>query len=126
MAGSPVYACSGLSLMLVPGAEPAYVSQWLPALLLSGLRVGMVIPSLAGPAVSRLPVQHYAVGSAVNQATRQIGAVLGVAITVVLLGSSTLSHADFVPLYLGHVGLALLTVLLCLAVDTRPNRPAGS
>ena len=86
----------------------------------------MVMPSLAGAAVSRLPVQHYAVGSAVNQATRQIGAVLGVAITVVLLGSSTLSHADFVPLYLGHVGLALLTALLCLAVDTRPNRPAGS
>ena len=126
VAGSLVYACSGLWFMLVPGAEPAYVSQWLPGLLLSGIGVGMVMPSLAGAAVSRLPVQHYAVGSAVNQATRQIGAVLGVAITVVLLGSSTLSHADFVPLYLGHVGLALLTALLCLAVDTRPNRPAGS
>ena len=45
----------------------------------------MVLPSLAGAAVSRLPAQH-AVGSAVNQATRQIGAVLGVAITVLLLG----------------------------------------
>lgn len=54
---------------------------------------------------------------------RQIGAVLGVVLTVLLLGKGRLSHADFDPLYLGHVGLALLTALPCLAVDTRP-RPA--
>ena len=70
----------------MPGAEPDYLGAWLPGLVLSGLSVGMVLPSLAGAAVSRLPAQRYAVGSAVNQATRQIGAVLGVAITVLLLG----------------------------------------
>ncbi|CUJ58550.1 Multidrug resistance protein B [Achromobacter xylosoxidans] len=121
--GALVYAASGLWFLLVPGAEPAYLAHWLPGLLLSGLGVGMVLPSLAGAAVNRLPPQHYAVGSAVNQATRQIGAVLGVALTVLLLGKGALSHADFDPLYIGHVGLALLTGLLCLAVDTRP-RPA--
>lgn len=121
--GALIYAASGLWFLLVPGAEPAYLTQWLPGLILSGLGVGMVLPSLAGAAVNRLPPQHYAVGSAVNQATRQIGAVLGVALTVLLLGKGTLTHADFDPLYIAHVGLALLTALLCLAVDTRP-RPA--
>lgn len=121
--GALVYAASGLWFLLVPGAEPAYLAHWLPGLLLSGLGVGMVLPSLAGAAVNRLPPQHYAVGSAVNQATRQIGAVLGVALTVLLLGKGTLTHADFDPVYIAHVGLALLTGLLCLAVDTRP-RPA--
>jgi len=43
---------------------------------MSGMAVGLVMPSLAGAAVSKLPGQHYAVGSAVNQATRQIGAVI--------------------------------------------------
>ena len=121
--GALVYAASGLWFLLVPGVEPAYLAHWLPGLLLSGLGVGMVLPSLAGAAVNRLPPQHYAVGSAVNQATRQIGGVMGVAITVLLLGQGAVSHADFSPLYMGHVGLALLTALLCLAVDTRPDQP---
>ena len=119
--GALVYAASGLWFLLVPGAEPAYVREWLPGLLLSGIGVGMVLPSLSGAAVNRLPAQHYAVGSAVNQATRQIGGVLGVAVTVVLLGHGAASHGDFSPIYLAHVGLALLTALLCLPVDTRPK-----
>lgn len=119
--GSLIYAISGLWFLLMPGTDPSYLSQWLPGLLLSGIGVGMVLPSLSGAAVNRLPPQHYAVGSAVNQATRQIGGVLGVAFTVLLLGRSATSHADFSLLYMGHIGLALLTALLCLAVDTRPK-----
>jgi len=83
-----------------------------------------VLPSLSAAAVNRLPAEQYAVGSAVNQATRQIGSVLGVAITVLLLGHSGLTHASFVPLYVCHVALALLTAGLCWGVDTRP-RGAG-
>jgi len=118
--GSVIYAASGLWLLLVPGAEPAYLSQWLPGLFLSGIGVGMVLPSLSGAAVAGLPPAQYAVGSAVNQATRQLGSVLGVAVTVLLLGHAGLTHADFVPLYGMHVALALLTGALCLAVKTRP------
>jgi EmrB/QacA subfamily drug resistance transporter len=119
--GALVYACSGLWLMLVPGTEPDYLRHWLPGLLMSGVGVGLVLPSLAGAAVSRLPAEHYAVGAAFNQATRQIGSVLGVAITVGLLGHTGLVRADFTTLYGLHVGLAVLTGLLCLPVSTRPR-----
>ena len=74
-----------------PATEPSYLLHWLPGLMLSGASVGLVLPSLSGAAVSRLPAQHYAVGSAVNQATRQIGSVIGVAITVLLLGHGTVA-----------------------------------
>ena len=121
--GALVYASSGLWFLLVPGVEPHYVTEWLPGLLLSGIGVGMTLPSLAAAAVNRLPADQYAVGSAVNQATRQIGSVLGVAITVALLGHAALQQADFTPLYLLHAGLGILTALLCLPVDTRPARP---
>ena len=84
--GALLYACSGLWMLLVPGTEPDYLHHWLPGLLMSGIGVGLVLPSLSGAAVSRLPAEHYAVGAAFNQATRQIGGVLGVAITVGLLG----------------------------------------
>jgi EmrB/QacA subfamily drug resistance transporter len=123
--GALLYAAAGLWFMLVPGAEPAYVVHWLPGLFLSGASVGLVLPSLSGAAVSKLPAQHYAVGSAVNQATRQIGAVIGVAITVLLLGHGVVQRNSFDAVYGLHVGLALLTAVLCLFVNTRPApRPA--
>lgn len=124
--GALLFAACGLWFWLVPGSEPHYVRDWLPGLLLSGIGVGMLIPSLSGAAVSGLPSQHFAVGSAVNQATRQIGSVLGVAIVVVLVGHAGVQRADFAPVYMVHVGLALLTALLCLPVNTRPKPVAGS
>lgn len=118
--GALLYALAGLWFMLVPSAEPAYATQWLPGLLLSGASVGLVLPSLSGAAVSRLPAAHYAVGSAVNQATRQIGSVIGVAITVLLLGHAGVQRSDFDAVYAVHITLALVTALLCLFVNTRP------
>ena len=104
------------------GHEAAYVTQWLPGSLPERRGVGLVLPSLAGAAVSRLPAQHYAVGSAVNQATRQIGSVIGVAITVLLLGHGTVQRGDFDAVYGLHVALALLTAMICAFVKTRPVR----
>ena len=120
--GSLVYASSGLWFLLVPGAQPAYLTQWLPGLFLSGMGVGLVLPSLSAAAVNRLPTDQYAVGSAVNQATRQIGSVMGVAITVLLLGHTGLTHQSFIPVYACHVALAVLTALLCLPVNTKPGK----
>jgi EmrB/QacA subfamily drug resistance transporter len=120
--GSLVYAGSGLWLALMPGTEPAYLTQWLPGLVLSGIGVGMVLPSLSGAAAAGLPKEHYAVGTAVNQAVRQVGSVFGVAATILLIGHAQLARADFIPLYGAHVALALLTGALCLAVNTRPAK----
>ena len=42
-----VYAASGVWILAVPGLEPDYFRHWLPALLMSGIGVGMTFPSLA-------------------------------------------------------------------------------
>jgi len=118
--GALLYAASGAWFLLVPGLTPDYLHHWLPGVVMSGIGVGLVLPSLSGAAVNKLPAEQYGVGSAVNQATRQIGSVLGVAITVLLLGHAGLQLGDFTLLYSLHVGLALLTAVLCLPVDTRP------
>lgn len=116
--GCLIYAASALWFLLVPGIEPAYLTHWLPGMLFSGIAVGMVLPSLSGAAVSHLPSEHYAVGGAINQAIRQIGSVIGVALTVLLLGSADLQRADFDAVYLCHMSLALLTAVLCFPINT--------
>jgi predicted MFS family arabinose efflux permease len=116
-----LYATSTLWFFWVPGNEPNYLLHWLPGLVMSGVAVGLVLPSLSAAAVNRLPAEHYAVGSAVNQATRQIGSAIGVALTIALLSHPDLQRSDFNSFYLLHAALALATGLLCLPVDTRPR-----
>lgn len=118
--GSFVYAAGGLWFYLRAGPNPDYLGTWLPGLMFTGTAVGMVLPSLSGAAVARLAPGRFGIGSAVNQAVRQIGAVLGVAATVALVGHASPQVADFQRLYAAHITLALLTALLCLSVDTRP------
>ena len=120
VAGSLIYAAGGLWFYLRLGVKPDYLGTWLPGLLLTGSAVGMVLPSLSGAAVARLAQPRFGIGSAVNQAVRQIGAVLGVAATVALVGHANPQLADFQRLLTAHITLALLTALLCLYVDTRP------
>jgi EmrB/QacA subfamily drug resistance transporter len=120
VAGSLLYAAGGLWLYLRASTTPDYLGVWLPSLLITGTAVGMVLPSLGGAAVARLAPARFGVGSAVNQAVRQMGGVLGVAATVALVGHASPQLADFRGLYATHMTLALLTALLCLRVDTRP------
>lgn len=122
VAGSLLYAAGGLWLYLRVGTTPDYLGVWLPGLLMTGAAVGMVLPSLSGAAVARLAPARFGVGSAVNQAVRQMGSVLGVAATVAFVGHASPQIADFHSLYLTHVALALITAILCLRIDTAPSR----
>jgi EmrB/QacA subfamily drug resistance transporter len=69
------------------GAEPDYVGGVLPGMLLTGIGVGLALPSLIGAAVSVMPPQSFSTGSAVVTMTRQVGSVFGVALLVALLGT---------------------------------------
>ena len=80
----------------------------------------MVMPSLSAAAVARLPPARFGVGSAVNQAVRQIGSVFGVALVVVLLGHEP-GLLAFDHVFVAEAAFALVTALLALPVDTRPR-----
>jgi EmrB/QacA subfamily drug resistance transporter len=120
--GSLLYAAGGLWLYLRASPAPDFLGVWLPGLLMTGTAVGMVLPALSGAAVARLAPARFGVGSAVNQAVRQMGSVLGVAATVALVGHANPGITDFRALYATHIALALFTAILCLRIDTRPTR----
>jgi hypothetical protein len=90
---------------------------------MGGAAVGLIIPSLTGAAVFGLSAQRFGVGSAVNLSIRQMGAVFGVALVIVLLGNASGPGAIavfkiyFTVLIIG--GLA--TAILSLPIDTRPT-----
>ena len=72
-------------LTMAPGA-PAYVSGFLPGLLLAGCAAGLVQAPLFA-AASTLPAHRATTGSAVLNTARQVGSAIGVALLVVLLGA---------------------------------------
>jgi EmrB/QacA subfamily drug resistance transporter len=68
-------------------ATPAYAADFLPAMIVGGTGVGLVLPSLSSAAAASLPPARFATGSAVLTMSRQIGTVLGIAIVVAVLGA---------------------------------------
>ena len=60
------------------GGDPAYLTHFLPATLLTGTGVGAVFSGLGVATVAALPPNRYATGSAVGTCARQIGAVFGI------------------------------------------------
>jgi EmrB/QacA subfamily drug resistance transporter len=68
------------------GTEPAFVTELLPGMILTGIGVGLTLPSVSAAAVSALPPARLATGSAVLQMARQLGIALGVAILIAIFG----------------------------------------
>ncbi|HSW80284.1 MAG TPA: MFS transporter [Candidatus Saccharimonadales bacterium] len=119
--GSLISTAASIWFALVPSINADYMHAWLPGTILTGLGVGMVMPSLSAAAVTHLPSARFGVGSAVNQAIRQMGTVLGVALTVTITGNAMLDLAEFHTLCYLQIALGLATAILCVPVDTRPR-----
>ncbi|MGI5322937.1 MFS transporter [Actinomadura nitritigenes] len=106
--------------------DDGYAAGMLPGMLLTGVGVGLALPTLVGAAVSALPPRDFSTGSGMVTMARQIGTVLGVAMLIAALGS------DAAP---GGAGAfddgwrlvllaSLATAAACLAIR-RPRPPAG-
>jgi EmrB/QacA subfamily drug resistance transporter len=91
--GTIVFA-AGVMVLRSAGATPDWLGLWLPGACLTGIGIGLAFPTLGSAAVRDVPDDRFATASAVNAAFRQIGAVLGTAILVAMVGEpATLSAA---------------------------------
>ena len=84
--GALISAAAGVWLALRVGEDPAFVSEWLPAQLLMGIGVGLGFATIVAVCVRDLGPAQLGIGSGMSATTRQIGAVLGVAILIAILG----------------------------------------
>lgn len=119
--GGLVFAAGSAWLIARAQVEPDVLGVWLPALIITGVGVGLTMPILSSAAVHSLPQARFAVGSAVNQTVRQVGAVLGVALVIALLGTPGPAQAleAFDRIWLLLVAGGVLTALIGLTIDTR-------
>ena len=89
--GTAVFTLGCVGLMSV-GAEPSYVREWLGPASLLGVGAGLTLPTLISASVAHLPPTRFAQGSAVNSMVRQIGAALGVAVLIAIVGERGVSQ----------------------------------
>ena len=121
--GGIVLAFGGALMFASVRSAPDFLFVWLPRALLTGVGVGLVLPSLSGVAVQGLPPARFAVGSAVTQAVRQLASVLGVATVIALLGTNrqTGSLIGFERICILLVAGGLLLSALCLRLEHKPG-----
>ena len=91
--GGLIWAAGPVTLLLRATTTPAYVSVYLPAVMLTGIGVALVLPQLSSASVKDLPADQFGSGSAVNQAMRNLAATLGVAAVVALTAGITADTA---------------------------------
>jgi EmrB/QacA subfamily drug resistance transporter len=103
---------------LTAEAEPDYLGSFLPGLIIGGIGVGLALPTLIAAATTALPHQRLATASGVLNMARQIGAVLGVAMLVSILGTPGSPAAAVDAFHDGWVAIVLVCVLATVAALT--------
>jgi EmrB/QacA subfamily drug resistance transporter len=130
--GSVAFAAGVSWWALAVGTEPNYVSGVLGGMLLTGVGVGLTLPTMMATASASLPPQAFATGTAVINTIRQTGLAIGVAILVAVLGTGSHSRAELDTFRHGWwvtAAIAILAVIPALGLirqpaQTRP-RPEG-
>jgi MFS family permease len=130
-AGAAVFAVGVGSWAAAVQLTPNYL-EILPGIVITGIGVGLTLPSLMSTAASSLPPPSFATGSGVVNMLRQVGIAVGVAMLIAVLGSAHGSAAALTAFRHGWyatagagVAAALAAIVLRRASVTQA-RPAAA
>jgi EmrB/QacA subfamily drug resistance transporter len=113
--GSTIFAAGLVWWAAAAGLHPAYVSEMLGGMLLTGIGVGLTLPTFMATGASSLPPSSFATGSAVVNMLRQVGLAVGVALFIAVLGTPAAGHATVLAYRHGSEVLAAAALLAGLA-----------
>jgi len=93
--GALIWASSLLWYIERVGSQPHFLAEWLPGQILQGIGVGATLPILGSAALAGLAAGgSFATASAVVSSTRQLGAVIGIALLVIVVGTPARGAAE--------------------------------
>lgn len=87
VAGGLIWAAGLLWFIERAGLQPDFVADWLPGMIILGIGAGTLFPNLSGTAVASAPGEAFATATGLNSVARQVGAALGVAAVIAILGT---------------------------------------
>jgi EmrB/QacA subfamily drug resistance transporter len=130
LVGCLLFAASGVWSVWTAGATPDYMATFFPGLIIGGVGIGLVLPSLSAAATLPLPAERFATGTAMLTISRQIGLALGVAIVAAVLDVRP-DVAAFHTTWLFMAGCSLAAGITLLAIGaegpwSRRTRPMHS
>ena len=94
-AGALLLVMAPLWLALRGGTEPAFLEVYLPTAIVGSLGIGLTFPVVSAAAVADAPGEQFAAATALNSGIREMGAAIGIAVCVALLG--TPASGDIAP-----------------------------
>jgi NTE family protein len=110
-AGAALWTASLAWVIATAGESPQFLLVWLPYGIAGGAGIGLGMPALIGATAAGLPPTRFATGMALATTARQLGAVLGVALLVAVIG--TPAPDDALAAY--DAGFALCAIAVTLA-----------
>jgi EmrB/QacA subfamily drug resistance transporter len=114
-AGATVFAAGAAWWTLAAGVTPDYVGDMLGGMLLTGVGVGLTLPTFMATGASSLPPQSFATGSAAVNMLRQVGLAVGVAVLVAVLGRPATPAGDLTAFQRGWTVIAAVALASALA-----------
>jgi EmrB/QacA subfamily drug resistance transporter len=125
--GSIIFASGLCWFATMLGPRPHFISSWLPGIVIVGVGIGLTFPVLSAASVSSVPPARFAVGSAINQTSRQVGGALGIAILVAILGNDAhTTVGGFRHLWLYSATMATTVGVLSLLLPRVSPAPEGA
>jgi EmrB/QacA subfamily drug resistance transporter len=121
--GAVLFALGGVWWVTHLTDVPSYAADFLPGMMIGGVGVGLMIPSLTGAVAATLAPARLATGIAVQTTGRQIGSALGFAILVAVLGTPH-SAGDFRAAWEFMIAASLLAGATLVAIGGRSPVPA--
>jgi MFS family permease len=123
-AGNVIFAAGLLVRAAVIQVEPNYLLEFLPSMVLTGVGVGLALPTLLSAATTALPAPRVATGSAVVNTGRQVASALGIAILITLLGTTSVSAAQLTYRRAWLISAAVMLIAAVMSVAV--SRPAAA
>jgi NTE family protein len=91
--GTLIWAAGMAYFATTLGTSPDFLGGWLPGMVILGIGAGLTLPTLSGAAVGSVPGPRFAIATSLNSVARQLGAALGVAVLIAIVGTPTPAQA---------------------------------